>query len=39
MLSKIIFALVLATAVTTTTLPAFAGDWDYCQVHGCNPGW
>jgi hypothetical protein len=31
-------ALVFATAVTTT-LPAFADEWDYCRVHGCYPGW
>jgi hypothetical protein len=39
MLSKIILALVLATTAVTTTLPAFADDWDYCRVHGCYPGW
>jgi hypothetical protein len=38
MLSKIMLALVLATTVTNTTLPAFAGDWDYCRWNNaCLP--
>jgi hypothetical protein len=37
MLRKIILALVLATTAVTTTLPAFADDWEYCRVRGCNP--